>query len=224
MIGRRVLQVHAGSCVRHRPALLDFSRTLLARPSRAARAHPSRHLPGCRDELADVVLTGVAVRRALGARADGPPPAPGLAYGPGCLRRRWTAAPGRASSPVAGLALAAGLAPSPCWCPLGLPVHDRRRRFTRRASIPGCHRTADQIATWEPMRRAVQPPAQIRKGGPSTTTSAGGRVTQPARTTPFRGGSIRSPLLELRAIGPLARCAVGARRLEAGGTRPVVAI
>jgi hypothetical protein len=109
-------------CARHRAALLD----LLEDPVGTSLPAPTRaHLDlcgACRVELADTLLMGFAVRRSLTVPPEGLPPADAWPRLRDRLWRRQRAPTiGRASSPVAGLALAAGLAVA-MLAPLGLPV------------------------------------------------------------------------------------------------------
>jgi hypothetical protein len=119
------LGLHAGDCVRHRPALLD----LLEDPRGLALTPGDRaHLdvcPRCRAELEHAVLMGVAVRRTLAEAQDARPPAdawPQLRTR--IERQRAAPRPGRASSPVLSVALAASLAIA-LLIPLGLPGSSR---------------------------------------------------------------------------------------------------
>jgi hypothetical protein len=110
----------ASSCVRYRPALLD----LLADPTGAALPPRARaHLDGCAAchlEFTDTVLMGMAVRRSLAPAREALPPGDAWPRLRNRLsRQRRTQTPGRAASPLLGVALATGLAIA-TLVPLGL--------------------------------------------------------------------------------------------------------
>jgi hypothetical protein len=118
----RFLRGMSGECVHHRAALLD----LVEDPTGRELAAPARtHLDTCvtcRGELADLVLMSFAVGRSLAEAREARPPADAWPRLRGRLSREQRhQPPGRASSPVLGLMLAAGLAVA-LLVPLGRPV------------------------------------------------------------------------------------------------------
>ena len=123
MIGTdRFLRGMARECVHHRAGLLD----LLEDSTGPQLTDPARaHLDTCatcRGELADLVLMSFAVGRSLAEAREARPPADAWPRLRGRLSRQQRhQPPGRASSPVAGLMLAAGLAVV-LMVPLGRPA------------------------------------------------------------------------------------------------------
>jgi hypothetical protein len=113
-----------GDCVQYRPALLG----LLEDPigvtvAVAARAHLGV-CTRCRTEVADAVLLGIGLRRAMAeAAAACPPPDAWPQLRDRVQRGRARPRPGRMASPVTGLALSAGMSIA-MLIPLGLPVSD----------------------------------------------------------------------------------------------------
>jgi hypothetical protein len=118
----RFLRGGASECVRYRPALLDLLEDPLGfELSGTARAHLDT-CATCRDELADLVLMSFAVGRSLAeARAARPPDDAWPRLKGRLSRQRRSETAGRASSPVLGLVLAAGIAVA-LLVPLGRPV------------------------------------------------------------------------------------------------------
>jgi hypothetical protein len=124
------LPLLGGECVRHRHALLGLLEDPLGGELTAGdRAHLET-CGSCRAEVEDAVLIGVAVRRTLAeARVARPPADAWPRLRSRIERQRATPHPGRAASPVLGVALAASLAIA-LLIPLGLsgtsraPIHE----------------------------------------------------------------------------------------------------
>jgi hypothetical protein len=119
------LALHGGDCVRHRRALLGLVEDPLGLElTPGDRAH-LEVCPRCRAEIEHAVLVGVAVRRTLAeAQAADPPADAWPRLRTRIERQRAAPRPGRASSPVLGVALAASLAVA-LLIPLGLPGSSR---------------------------------------------------------------------------------------------------
>ena len=131
--GRRGSQLPLGECRRHRDALLG----LLEDPAGTALPDAARvHLDACRqcrERLSELVLTGYVVRRSLAVASRARPSGDAWPRLRARLLRR-SRTPGRASSPILGLALSAGLAAS-LLLPLGVVNLGSPQDRTRPLSI-----------------------------------------------------------------------------------------